>query len=74
MSGQGVAIGVVIGLALVFLLGKRNNQGIDRRIQEVEDKLKKIQEAEGKLLQAGRKRSTMVEGGQSARSSSSLME
>lgn len=74
MSGQGVAIGVVIGLALVFLLGKRNNQGIDRRIQEVEDKLKKIQEAEGKLLQAGRKRSTMVEGGLSARSSSSLME
>ena len=74
MSGQGVAIGVVIGLALVFLLGKRNNQGIDRRIQEVEDKLKKIQEAEGKLLQAGRKRSTMVEEGQSARSSSSLME
>ena len=49
MSGQGVAIGVVIGLALVFLLGKRNNPGIDKRIQEVEDKLKKIQEAEGKL-------------------------
>jgi F0F1-type ATP synthase membrane subunit b/b' len=73
MSGQGVAIGVVIGLALVFLLGKRTNQGIDKRIQGVEDKLKKIQEAEDKLLQAAKKRSTMVEEGQSARSSSSLM-
>jgi len=63
MSSQGVAIGVVIGLALVFLLGKRDNQGIDKRIQEVDDKLKKIQEAEGKLLQTGKKRDTMVEEG-----------
>ena len=63
MSSQGVVIGVVIGLALVFLLGKRDNQGIDKRIREVDDKLKKIQEAEGKLLQAGKKRGTMVKEG-----------
>ncbi len=63
MSGPGVAIGVVIGLALVLLHGKRDNPSIDKRMQEVDDKLKKIQEAESKLLQAGKKRGMMAKEG-----------
>ncbi len=44
-----VAIGVVIGVVLVSLFDKKDNPGIDKRIQGVEGKLKKIQEAEAEL-------------------------
>ncbi|MEE8403660.1 MAG: hypothetical protein V3R93_07895 [Candidatus Hydrothermarchaeaceae archaeon] len=52
-----VGIGAVLGLALIFLFDRKNNQGTneqqapEERALEVKDKLKKIKKMEAKLAE-----------------------